>query len=91
MPDTDPYRFTSTAPSSTPTYGSASTSADTSDGITRADVARTLLWAVVVISAVTNMALSYGGSATAPHLAAGIVTVLSAGTLVVRRLRGRRK
>ncbi|MGW3283656.1 hypothetical protein ACWDR3_03290 [Streptomyces sp. NPDC001002] len=84
MAHTDPYRFTSTP---TPVPGSA----DTSDGITRADVARTLLWALVVISAVTNMALSYGGSGTVPHLAAGIVTVLSAGTLVVRSLRGRRK
>ncbi|MGW1211585.1 hypothetical protein ACWD5F_18345 [Streptomyces sp. NPDC002499] len=89
MAHTDPYRFTSTAP--TPTHVSDTASADTSDTITRADVARTLLWALVVISAVTNMALSYGGSGTVPHLAAGIVTVLSAGTLVVRSLRGRRR
>ncbi|MER6168578.1 hypothetical protein [Streptomyces violaceorubidus] len=63
---------------------------DGPDAVSRGDVLRTLLWAVVVLSAVANMALSFTGAATALHLASGVVTVLAAGTLVVRGLRGRR-
>ena len=75
---TDPYRLTTTPDD------------DASTGVSRGDVVRTLLWSVVVISAVANTVASYGGSGTALHLASGIVTVLAAGTLVVRSLRGRR-
>ncbi|MER5199302.1 hypothetical protein ACWD3J_40515 [Streptomyces sp. NPDC002755] len=58
--------------------------------LTRGEIARTLLWAVVVTSAVTNMAASFGGADTWVHLVCGAVTVLCAGTLVVRNVRGRR-
>ncbi|MFF0161598.1 hypothetical protein ACFYRY_29255 [Streptomyces sp. NPDC005263] len=61
-----------------------------SDRLTRGDVARTLLWIVVVVSAVTNMAASFGGANTWVHLAFGALTVLCGGALVVRSLRGRR-
>ncbi|MFF4347361.1 hypothetical protein [Streptomyces sp. NPDC001530] len=60
------------------------------DRLTWGEIARTLLWAVVVISAVANMAASYGGAGTWVHLACGAVTVFCGGTLVVRNLRGRR-
>ncbi|MEV2210877.1 hypothetical protein AB0H86_05125 [Streptomyces sp. NPDC050997] len=65
------------------------TTAD-SDRLTRGDVARTLLWIVVVVSAVANMAASFGGADTWVHLACGALTVLCGGALVVRSLRGRR-
>jgi hypothetical protein len=80
----DPYRLGApqAAPGSVPGGGP--------DAVSRGDVLRTLLWAVVVLSAVANMALSFAGAATALHLASGVVTVLAAGTLVVRGLRGRR-
>jgi hypothetical protein len=60
------------------------------DRLTRGEVTRTLLWAVLVMSAVANMAASYGGADTWVHLVCGLVTALCAGTLVVRNLRGRR-
>ncbi|MEU1053301.1 hypothetical protein [Streptomyces sp. NPDC005876] len=78
MPDTDPYRLTSAPEGGAPS------------GVSRQDVVRTLLWAVVVLSAVANMATSYGGTAVWLNLACGMVTVLAAGALVVRGLRGRR-
>jgi hypothetical protein len=78
MTNTDSYRPTTGLADGTPTR------------VSRGDVVRTLLWAVVVISAVANTAASFGGSGAAVHLAFGVVTVLSAGTLVVRSLRGRR-
>lgn len=78
----DPYRLG--APRA------ASASGDGPGAVSRGDVLRTLLWAVVVLSAVANMALSFAGAATPLHLATGVVTVLAAGTLVVRALRGRR-
>ncbi|WP_073946416.1 hypothetical protein [Streptomyces kebangsaanensis] len=78
MPHPDPYRLTrSDRPSPSP-------------GLTRGDVLRSLLWIVVVMSAVANMAASYGGADTWVHLVCGAVTVLCGGTLVVRSLRGRR-
>jgi membrane protein YdbS with pleckstrin-like domain len=78
VPNTDPYRLTSadTTPSTTT--------------VSRGEVARALLWILVVISAVANMAASYGDANTWIHLACGVVTVLCGGTLVVRNLRGRR-
>jgi hypothetical protein len=60
------------------------------DRLGAGDIARTLLWIVVVASALTNMAASFGGADTWVHLVCGAVTVLCAGTLVVRNLRGRR-
>ncbi|MFI1754960.1 hypothetical protein [Streptomyces sp. NPDC020571] len=80
----DPYRL------GTPRAVPGSGPGDGPDAVSRGDVLRTLLWAVVVLSAVANMALSFTGAATALHLASGVVTVLAAGTLVVRGLRGRR-
>ncbi|MFH8975062.1 hypothetical protein [Streptomyces sp. NPDC017890] len=81
MTHQDPYRL-STPPPRTPERGP--------DAVSRGEVLRTLLWAVVVVSAVANMAASLAGAPTAVHLASGVVTVLAAGTLVVRGLRGRR-
>ncbi|MFJ6075606.1 hypothetical protein ACIQFU_33045 [Streptomyces sp. NPDC093065] len=79
----DPYRLGT--PRATPTAPG-----DGPDAVSRGDVLRTLLWTVVVLSAVANMALSFTGAAAPLHLASGVVTVLAAGTLVVRGLRGRR-
>ncbi|MBK3578625.1 hypothetical protein JHN63_33475 [Streptomyces sp. MBT65] len=66
------------------------TTPDPVDRIDSGDIARTLLWTVVVASALTNMAASFGGAATWVHLVCGAVTVLCAGALAVRNLRGRR-
>ncbi|MCX4812150.1 MULTISPECIES: hypothetical protein [unclassified Streptomyces] len=60
------------------------------DRLSPGDIARTLLWTAVVASAVANMAVSFGGADTWVHLVCGAVTVLCAGTLAVRGLRGRR-
>ncbi|MET7323438.1 hypothetical protein [Streptomyces sp. NPDC005549] len=84
----DPYRLGT--PQAATGHGPGSAPGDGPDAVSRGDVLRTLLWAVVVLSAVANMALSFTGAATALHLASGVVTVLAAGTLVVRGLRGRR-
>lgn len=84
----DPYRLG--MPRAVPTAAPAPAPGDGPGAVSRGDVLRTLLWAVVVLSAVANMALSFTGAATALHLASGVVTVLAAGTLVVRGLRGRR-
>ncbi|MHC3470105.1 hypothetical protein ACYF6T_15470 [Streptomyces sp. 7R007] len=61
-----------------------------SSPVSRADLVRVLLWLLLVVSAVANMAASYAGSGLGVHLACGAVTALSAAVLVVRRLRGRR-
>jgi len=88
----DPYRLgpPQAAPTPTPTPTPTPGHGDGPDAVSRGDVVRALLWAVVVLSAVANMALSFTGAAAPLHLASGVVTVLAAGTLVVRRLRGRR-
>ena len=75
MTHTNPYRLTD-PPAAGPS------------GVSRGDVLRSVLWAVVVLSTVANMAASYGGARTWVHLLCGAVTVLCAGTLVVRNLRG---
>ncbi|MGP2439349.1 hypothetical protein [Streptomyces sp. JW3] len=80
MPHPDPYRLTDAGAGDD----------DRTAGVSRSDLVRTLLWAVVVLSAVTNMAVSYGDTPVAVNLACGVVTVLAAGTLAVRGLRGRR-
>ncbi|GAA4985903.1 hypothetical protein [Streptomyces hyderabadensis] len=82
----DPYRLD--VPQAVPTAAPAP--GDGPGAVSRGDVLRTLLWAVVVLSAVANMALSFTGAAAPLHLASGVVTVLAAGALVVRGLRGRR-
>ncbi|MFC9049293.1 hypothetical protein [Streptomyces anthocyanicus] len=84
----DPYRLGTPQAALTPGHGDGD--GDGPDAVSRGDVVRALLWAVVVLSAVANMALSFTGAATPLHLASGVVTVLAAGALVVRRLRGRR-
>ncbi|WP_019073334.1 hypothetical protein [Streptomyces hokutonensis] len=66
------------------------TTPDPADRIGTGDIARALLWVTVVASALANMAASFGGADTWVHLVCGAVTVLCAGTLVVRNLRGRR-
>ncbi|MEV6588231.1 hypothetical protein [Streptomyces acidicola] len=78
--DADPYRLT--AADSTP--GTAS------PAVSRGDVARTLLWILLVISVAANTVASIGGADLWVHLACGVVTALCAGTLAVRGLRGRR-
>ncbi|MFJ7237874.1 hypothetical protein ACIQWB_12120 [Streptomyces olivaceus] len=82
----DTYRLAS--PQDSPATGGGR--ATGGDAVSRGDVLRTLLWAVVVLSAVANMTASYSGAHPWVHLASGVVTVLAAGTLVVRGLRGRR-
>lgn len=79
-PYADPYRFAAadTLPGTQP------------PAVSRADVVRTLLWTVLVISAATNMVASYAAAGIWLNLASGLVTLLSAGTLVARKLRGRR-
>lgn len=85
MTHQDPYRLTA-PPAGTP----ASAAHEGPGAVSRGDVLRTLLWALVVVSAVANMTASFGGAPTWVHLASGAVTVLAAGTLAVRALRGRR-
>ncbi|MFF6995780.1 hypothetical protein ACFY93_12600 [Streptomyces sp. NPDC008313] len=53
-------------------------------------VARTVLWVVLVVSVIGNTVASYTGAGTGVHLAAGVVTVLCATVLAVRRLRSGR-
>ncbi|MEU9452690.1 hypothetical protein [Streptomyces sp. NPDC048277] len=77
MAGTDPYRLSSPPPPAVEPGGGA-------------DLTRTLLWSLLVLSAAANMATSYGGVTPWANVACGVVTLLSAGTLVVRRLRGRR-
>ncbi|MER5792028.1 hypothetical protein [Streptomyces sp. NPDC001980] len=79
MAHPDPYRITGTPP--------ADRRGGTADGV---DLTRALLWSLLVLSAAANMATSYGGVDPWINVACGVVTLLSAGTLVVRRLRGRR-
>ncbi|MEU0697762.1 hypothetical protein ABZ349_27780 [Streptomyces niveus] len=81
MAYTDPYR--------PPTGTDGRPDASPGD-LTRAGVTRTLLWVVLVISAVGNMVASYSGSGTPVHLTCGAVTALCVTALVVLRLRGRR-
>lgn len=85
MTHQDPYRLT--APPADAPHGRCGRRPD---AVSRGDVLRALLWALVVVSAVANMTASFGGAPTWVHLASGVVTVLAAGTLVVRALRGRR-
>ncbi|MER7565368.1 hypothetical protein ABTZ93_20740 [Streptomyces sp. NPDC097941] len=80
MTHPNPYRLTDPPADSPP--------ADAPSGVSRGDVLRSVLWAVVVVSTVANMAASFGGARTWVHLLCGAVTVLGAGTLVVRNLRG---
>ncbi|MFF7473526.1 hypothetical protein [Streptomyces sp. NPDC008092] len=79
MAHPDPYRLTGTPP--------ADQRGGPADGV---DLTRALLWSLLVLSAAANMATSYGGTDPWINVACGVVTLLSAGTLVVRRLRGRR-
>lgn len=79
MTHPNPYRLTD-PPADPP--------ADAPSGVSRGDVLRSVLWAAVVVSTVADMAASYGGARTWVHLLCGAVTVLCAGTLVVRDLRG---
>ncbi|MFI1360741.1 hypothetical protein ACH4TV_45310 [Streptomyces sp. NPDC020898] len=84
MATTDPYRLTTP---DTPADGPHEAS---SPGVTGGEVVRTLLWIVVVVSAVANSAATYAEADTWVHLACGVVTLLAASTLAVRHLRGRR-
>ncbi|AVZ73951.1 hypothetical protein SLUN_19045 [Streptomyces lunaelactis] len=81
MASTDPYRLT--------THTESPHAA--SPGVTGADVLRTLLWLVLVISAIGNSVASYGGATTRIHLAFGTVTALCVVALLAQRLRGRRR
>ncbi|MFD3520223.1 hypothetical protein [Streptomyces sp. NPDC058653] len=80
MTYTDPYRPT----------GSAGNHDASRTEVTRAGVVRALLWLVLVVSAVGNMAASYSGSGAPAHLVCGGVTALCVIALVAQRLRGRR-
>ncbi|MEU2771945.1 hypothetical protein ABZ646_03230 [Streptomyces sp. NPDC007162] len=76
MAGTDPFRLTGPPPAAGPGGG--------------VDLVRALLWTLLVLSAAANMAASYGGVDPWVNVACGGVTLLSAGALAVRRLRGRR-
>lgn len=81
MPHTDPHRLTGddAAPdASAPPEGN------------RRDLGRGLLWTVVVISAVVNLAASFDDAGTSVNLACGAVTLVFGGILAARYLRGRR-
>ncbi|MFD3379872.1 MULTISPECIES: hypothetical protein [unclassified Streptomyces] len=80
MTTTDPYRLT----------GGIENPDETGPGVQRADIVRTTLWLVLVISTVGNMVASYGTASTTIHLACGVVTALCVTALVTRHLRGRR-
>lgn len=79
MSYTDPYRHSTGSAAGTPT-----------PELSREEVVRTMLWVVVVISVVANMAASYSGAGTWVHLICGAVTLLSGCTLALRALRSRR-
>ncbi|MGW7539916.1 hypothetical protein ACWGKQ_02185 [Streptomyces sp. NPDC054770] len=79
MAHPDPYRLTGTPPAD-----------HRDDGTGGVDLTRALLWSLLVLSAAADMATSYGGPAPWTNMACGVVTLLSAGTLLVRRLRGHR-
>ncbi|MCX2922357.1 hypothetical protein [Streptomyces sp. NEAU-W12] len=81
MATTDPCRLT------TPADG---THEAPSPAVTGGEVIRTLLWILIVVSGVVNTAATYAEADTWVHLTCGVVTLLSAGTLVARHLRGRR-
>ncbi|MFF3736020.1 hypothetical protein [Streptomyces sp. NPDC002566] len=66
------------------------TTPDPADRPDSGDIVRTLLWTAVVAGALANVAASFGGADTWVHLVCGAITVLCAGTLAVRNLRGRR-
>ncbi|MER5374677.1 hypothetical protein [Streptomyces sp. NPDC002553] len=66
------------------------TTPDPADRPDSEDIVRTLLWTAVVAGALANVAASFGGADTWVHLVCGAITVLCAGTLAVRNLRGRR-
>ncbi|WP_399886781.1 hypothetical protein ACGH7X_20125 [Streptomyces sp. BBFR51] len=86
MTHQDPYRLGTPRTDPDPGDGDG----DGPDAVSRGDVLRTLLWAVVVLSVVANMVASFAGASVLVHLACGVVTALAAGTLVLRGLRGRR-
>ncbi|NUK24156.1 hypothetical protein [Streptomyces lunaelactis] len=88
MASTDPYRLTISTES--PHSTSPGTGGTGGTGVTGADVLRTLLWLVLVISAIGNSVASYGGATTQIHLAFGTVTALCVVALVAQRLRRRR-
>lgn len=74
----------------TDTYRLTETPDDGRSSVSRSDVVRALLWTVLVISVVANTVASYGDAGLWVHLACGGVTALCAGTLLARKLRGRR-
>ncbi|MGW5651572.1 hypothetical protein [Streptomyces humi] len=76
MASTDPYRITTPPPVGEPGAGP--------------DLTRGLLWSLVVLSAGANLVASYTGGPPWLNVACGAVTLLGAGLLLARRLRGRR-
>ncbi|MFE9645145.1 hypothetical protein ACFYO0_13730 [Streptomyces sp. NPDC006365] len=85
---TDPYRLTTGPGTHTDTY--SETAGEPLPVVTGAGVARTVLWALLVISAIGNMVASYAALGTPAHLACGSITALCLTALVVQRLRSRR-
>ncbi|WP_328494778.1 hypothetical protein OHS59_20010 [Streptomyces sp. NBC_00414] len=85
MTTTDPYRLEDLTESTDPAGQDAGREAITWDRFVRG-----VLWLVLVVSTVGNMAASYSAASTQVHLVCGAVTGLSASVLVVRHLRGRR-
>ncbi|GGO42961.1 hypothetical protein GCM10012287_04980 [Streptomyces daqingensis] len=55
--------------------------------VSRGQVLRSLLWTLLVISAVANTLASFAGADTGVHLVCGAVTAVTGGLLIARRLR----
>ncbi|MFC4466015.1 hypothetical protein ACFPH6_16025 [Streptomyces xiangluensis] len=91
---TDPYRITSApgtyAYPNAETMGKPLPVGEPLPVVTGSGVARTLLWVLLVISAIGNMVASYAALGTPAHLAFGAVTAVCLTALVVQGLRGRR-
>jgi hypothetical protein len=82
MTTTDPYRIADPAGHAGPRPSTAAPA--------RTDVLRLLLWTLVVVSALCNMAASIVDATMWVHLLCGVVTLVSGGTLVARSVQHRR-
>lgn len=84
MATTDPFRLGAPADGPHGTYGASE------PALPRGEVVRTLLWILVVVSAVANTVATYAEAATWVHLTCGVVSLFGVVTLAVCHLRGRR-
>ncbi|MDT0269681.1 hypothetical protein RM844_25690 [Streptomyces sp. DSM 44915] len=78
MTDTDPYRLAGDAEEAPRATGSP---------VSRGQILRALLWAVLVVSVAGNTVVSLSAEAPALHIALGVVTGLCVTALAVQSLR----